>query len=145
MPGRTPREAFGAFEAPLKRAIACLGSAKILVSQGGADLTHPKRTHSWSLNVGGMELEASPYKAPHLHAGQAILAPDGVITPRAHLPSGRISLESVVLVLIRDFGVRPARDDWEHCLAEDEGVFKLYRTWHDTPPAALIEEMQEVD
>jgi hypothetical protein len=63
MPGNSPREAFDNFVAPLKRAVSCLGAAKIVASPGGRD--QPGIVHSWSLNgqtglacKGGFHLEA---------------------------------------------------------------------------------------
>jgi hypothetical protein len=50
VPGTTPYRAVEAFLAPIERALACLGTGKVVVSPGGrADTT---KTHSWSLNVG---------------------------------------------------------------------------------------------
>jgi hypothetical protein len=50
VPGVTPYQAVQAFLAPLERAVACLGTGKIVVSpHGRADTS---KTHSWSLNAG---------------------------------------------------------------------------------------------
>jgi hypothetical protein len=35
---------------------------------------------------------------------------------KAHIPTGRVELEDVLLLAIREFGVRPRRDDWEEIL-----------------------------
>jgi hypothetical protein len=35
---------------------------------------------------------------------------------RAHLPTGRVSVEDFLRTAIRDFGVKPQRDDWETVL-----------------------------
>lgn len=72
---------------------------------------------------------SSPYTGPHWHIGSAALAPDGVFTPRAHLPSPRASFESVVRLLIEQFGVTPARPDWADVLDRCEGNFERHRTW----------------
>lgn len=47
MPGRTTQEAFEAFIMPIRKAVACLGRAKITTS---ADRYNTRRTHSWHLN-----------------------------------------------------------------------------------------------
>jgi hypothetical protein len=64
---------------------------------------------------------------PHLHV-------DGVSGPVAivrknHVPTGRVSLESVVRFLITELDVRPLRDDWERVLDEGERTFQSRRTW----------------
>ena len=53
---------------------------------------------------------------PHLHVsgGAGDLIPE---LQRAHLPAGAVSLADFVALLIRDFGVRPLRPDWEEILA----------------------------
>lgn len=53
---------------------------------------------------------------PHLHVsgGAGDLIPE---LQRAHLPTGAVSLADFVALLIRDFGVRPLRPEWEEILA----------------------------
>lgn len=210
MPGRTPQEAYEAFEGPLRLALSCLGPCKILTSPGGRQVTQAAgrtRTHAWYLNGvdGRLELSAgsgrskrtfqlaammryriianelddgsqdgfrittrgykytvyagdtreiisyhwhpqgnSPWKSPHMHNGSAILAPDGVITPKSHLPTGRISLEQVVRVIINDLQVPAARPTWDADLATTEGVFAIYRKWHSSPPATILAEPADI-
>ncbi len=50
MPGASPYQAVEAFLAPLERAVACLGTGKIVVSPGGRATAG--KTHLWSLNGG---------------------------------------------------------------------------------------------
>jgi len=50
VPGASPYQAVGAFLVPLERAVACLGTGKIVVSPGGRATTD--KTHVWSLNGG---------------------------------------------------------------------------------------------
>jgi hypothetical protein len=64
---------------------------------------------------------------PHLHLGRALGAID--IDPKAHVPTGRVSLEAVVAFLIRELGVRPLRPDWESVLAANQAAFDTTRTW----------------
>lgn len=75
----------------------------------------------------------STHDEPHMHMGAAGLVPSGVIVPRTHLPTARISLEEVVRLLIQEFGWEPKALDWENRLLLSEGIFKLYRSWHSHP------------
>lgn len=61
-------------------------------------------------------------KFPHLHVEHPTFK-------KAHLPTGRISLEEVLKVLITDFGVQPLKPNWEKILTETLGKFSAYRTW----------------
>jgi hypothetical protein len=64
---------------------------------------------------------------PHLH----IAGSDGsvAIGRTNHVPTGRVSLESVVRFLITELDVRPLRVDWERVLDEGERTFMSRRTW----------------
>jgi hypothetical protein len=66
---------------------------------------------------------------PHTHLGHTQLAEDAVLQQKAHNPTGRVSLESVVRACITEYGVAPMRDDWDKTLALREGDFQLYRSW----------------
>ena len=66
---------------------------------------------------------------PHTHLGRTQLAPDAVLSQKAHQPTGRVSLESVIRACITEYNVRPLRDDWDKTLALREGDFQLYRSW----------------
>lgn len=69
----------------------------------------------------------SRVKSPHVHA------PADPVHRRMHIPSGRISIESVLRMLITDFGVQPMPDhsgDWEAILDEAERNFITHRRWH---------------
>jgi hypothetical protein len=57
----------------------------------------------------------SPIDFPHLHLG----AGSGIgreELQKAHVPTGRVDLEDVLLMAIREFGVRPRREDWARIL-----------------------------
>jgi hypothetical protein len=71
----------------------------------------------------------SRVSGPHSHIGRTQLAPDAVISSKAHHPTGRVSLESVIRTCIADYGVTPMQDDWEEILARREADFEAYRTW----------------
>jgi hypothetical protein len=61
-------------------------------------------------------------KFPHLHVEHPTLK-------KAHLPTGRISLEEVLRLLITDFGVCPLKSNRDEILTETLGKFSTYRTW----------------
>lgn len=64
---------------------------------------------------------------PHLHvyALERLERPDLV---KAHYPTGRVSFESVLRFLIREFGVN-AKDNHAAILDRTEAAFLKYRTW----------------
>ena len=69
---------------------------------------------------------------PHLHIGSALLAGQMVIRPKdlhkAHIPTGRVSLEAVVRLAITEFRVTPLRADWEVVLRRTEDAFIRWKT-----------------
>lgn len=68
---------------------------------------------------------------PHLHV------PAGVIDRRVHVPTGRVSIESVLRLLLIDLEVlpRPAHAaDFEKVLDETEEPFIKHRRWHAWKP-----------
>lgn len=73
---------------------------------------------------------------PHIHAGTTQLADEAVLSRRHHIPTDRVSLESVVRFCIAELGAEPLRDDWEKILDLNEGLFKLHRSWACYPPPA---------
>jgi hypothetical protein len=76
----------------------------------------------------------STEQAPHLHLGTSQLTREAVVTRRTHVPTGRVSLESVIRLLITDFGVVPLRSDWDQLLDANERRFLQHRTWSGRPP-----------
>jgi hypothetical protein len=67
----------------------------------------------------------TPY--PHLHV------PAGLIEPRVHVPTGRVSMESVIRLLLNDLKVTPTREhanDYDEVLDGCEGPFIQHRRWH---------------
>jgi hypothetical protein len=47
----------------------------------------------------------------------------------AHLPTGRVSLEDFVQLIIESFGVSPVRNNWEALLEESRAEFDAERSW----------------
>jgi hypothetical protein len=65
---------------------------------------------------------------PHLHL-YLLESIEGNPTHKAHFPTGRVSLESVIRLLIREFDVEPLRTDYTEVLNKGEEAFIEYRLW----------------
>lgn len=48
---------------------------------------------------------------------------------RLHLPTGRVSIERVVEMLIREFGIAAVGEAWRHTLEGNRERFEQRRTW----------------
>ncbi|MGH3146042.1 MAG: hypothetical protein ACRDTR_09605 [Rubrobacter sp.] len=57
----------------------------------------------------------SPIDFPHLHLGAGSRVGREELE-KAHVPTGRVELEDVLALVIREFGVRPHREDWAEIL-----------------------------
>lgn len=75
------------------------------------------------------EVPPGPQRGPHLHFGSSQLTRSAVVSHRTHVPTGRVSLESVIELLITDFNVVPRRADWKETLDESRQRFHDWRTW----------------
>jgi hypothetical protein len=71
---------------------------------------------------------------PHIHLGAAILSANSSITPKSHLPSGRMTFETAIRWVVESGG-NPDRLDWEEQLELAEQPYLLYRQWSDKPTA----------
>lgn len=69
---------------------------------------------------------------PHLHIGSARGAGD--VATRAHYPTGRVTLEMFVRMLINEFNVEPLEPDWVKILAATERKHERRRSW--PPPVS---------
>jgi hypothetical protein len=49
---------------------------------------------------------------------------------RSHVPSGRVSVEAVLRLLLSELGVPPKREDWANVLDDSEALFIKHRRWH---------------
>jgi hypothetical protein len=63
----------------------------------------------------------SPEVRPHLHIGGA--------HRKTHIPTGRVAMEDVVRMCLRDLGTEPQRGDWAEVLEESQAAFETWRTW----------------
>jgi hypothetical protein len=79
-------------------------------------------------------------KRPHVHVGQSQLSPDAVFTRKQHMPTGRVSLEEVILMLIEELNVVPLKNDYRSVLEDGHAKFCEFRTWSSIPPAARDQE-----
>ena len=59
----------------------------------------------------------SPVATPHLHLEQGAQVGRSEVRD-AHLPTGDVSLNAILRVLIEEMGVRPLRPDWDSILSE---------------------------
>ena len=66
---------------------------------------------------------------PHIHLGHTQLREDAVLSHKAHHPTDRVSLESIVRTCITEYGVQPLREVWAETLRLREEQFKLWRRW----------------
>jgi hypothetical protein len=71
----------------------------------------------------------SAVRNPHAHIGATQLREDAVLSYRAHYPTGRVSLESVIRVCIAEYGVSPMKPDWDQVIGTRERDFEMYRSW----------------
>jgi hypothetical protein len=62
---------------------------------------------------------------PHMH----IKSTPVKALAKAHFPTGRVSLEEFVRVLLQDLKMRPRRANWKHILQETQAAFVRWRTW----------------
>ncbi len=63
---------------------------------------------------------------PHLHVRATI---GTAHLSRMHLPTGRVSLEAFVRLLITEFGISPLQADWRRILDTAEQSFIAARAW----------------
>ncbi|MGH9656463.1 MAG: hypothetical protein ACRD6B_23730 [Bryobacteraceae bacterium] len=66
---------------------------------------------------------------PHLHIGFGLRGHDLPIDNKAHIPSGRVALEDVVLFAIRELKVKSLRVDWEEIIGRARERFFEHRSW----------------
>lgn len=63
---------------------------------------------------------------PHLHVGSINLRPDAPVRSgtfnRAHFPTGRVSVVSIIRLAIEEFDVQPLRRDWDTVLTQCDSL-----------------------
>jgi len=101
-------------------------------------------TYSFTMNAAGKEDEllrfewrrepdsSIPYPRGHLHVGPALLVSPTPIRPgdfhKAHIPTKRLSFESIVRFAITELKVRPQQATWETTLDASEAAFEEHKT-----------------
>ncbi len=65
---------------------------------------------------------------PHMHTAA------GSLPLAAHLPTGRVSIESVLRLLLADLGVPARNAKWREVFDEAEDRFLAYRRWSGRSP-----------
>ena len=69
---------------------------------------------------------------PHLHVGFAANDPRLPLTPKAHIPSGRVLVEDLVYFLIDELKVRPSKHratTWRSVIEKMRAQVMKYKTW----------------
>lgn len=66
---------------------------------------------------------------PHMHVGVSQLSRSAVLTNKAHVMTGRTSVEQVIRTAI-ELGAAPRCDDWSDRLDDLEAQFVRHRSWH---------------
>ena len=96
----------------------CNAPCRASHSPRSSSASHGRELAGWHWHPGG----SSPWRQPHLHVA-------GGRFGECHLPTGRVSLEEVLRLLLAELDVRPLRDDWPAVLDEVEAAFREWRTW----------------
>ena len=65
---------------------------------------------------------------PHMHIGSAMLRPNGVVSRKNHMPSGRLAFEQVICTLF-ELGAAPLHDRYEEVLSRNQSSFERWKTW----------------
>jgi hypothetical protein len=66
---------------------------------------------------------------PHVHIGSGQLRDEAVLKNKAHVMTGRCSIEQVIRTAIQ-LGALPVCPDWSERLDGGHEIFVKYRTWH---------------
>ena len=71
---------------------------------------------------------------PHMHIRPSIKVAAEIVdlyraVTKAHIPTGRISLEDVLRFLVDELDVEPLRADWETVLSGTDERYRLWRSW----------------
>jgi hypothetical protein len=87
--------------------------------------------YHWTPELSDRQRESGQRAYPHIHIGPALLASDSPIFPttlhKKHVPSGRVSIESVVRFAIEELGVSPILPNWDDILTRNQSQFDQYR------------------
>ena len=70
----------------------------------------------------------SPASFPHLHLEAGAMIGRAELE-RAHFPTGRVSVEEFLRLVIETFDVKTRRRDWRVVLQQTRAAFSKWRTW----------------
>jgi hypothetical protein len=77
----------------------------------------------------------SPFKYPHLHLGKgAQIGRRELEGAKLHLPTGRVSMEDFIRLVVEVFNAR-AREDWRDVLSRTARRFWDFASWGKRPPS----------
>jgi hypothetical protein len=78
------------------------------------------------------EDEHAAVRFPHMHIGPALTERQQAVRlgnlHRAHIPTGRVSIEKIIWMTINEFGANPTHGHWENVLSKSEEEFENART-----------------
>lgn len=70
----------------------------------------------------------SPFSLPHLHLEAGAMVGRAELQ-HVHFPTGRVSVEEFLRLVIEAFGVKTRRRDWRALLQQTQAAFSKWRTW----------------
>lgn len=74
------------------------------------------------------------FPRPHLHVGAAWLGEKAAFSPHWHVPTGRVALEHVLRLAIREFDVSPVEAEYEVIFDAALEEFHQDHSWAVEPP-----------
>jgi hypothetical protein len=80
-------------------------------------------TYHWHPNGRG------PMKDPHVHVGSAMLVSGATLDSKAHVSTGRVSVEDIIRLAIDELHVEPRRAEWRKVTEQTRGAYAKYRSW----------------
>jgi hypothetical protein len=80
--------------------------------------------------------QSSDITAPHLHLEPGAQVGNADVA-KAHLPTGRVSIEDAIELVVRDFHAKPLKQKWAKILSESRQAYEIWRTWPTHAPTKL--------
>ena len=76
-----------------------------------------------------LEWHWHPPRVPQPHIHMVVSHSTLTSINKLHVPTGRVSFESVLRFIISELRVKPIRRDWDTRLTKGEALYKSYRSW----------------
>lgn len=89
-----------------------------------SDSSKGERLVAWHYHPGGPGVTY-----PHMHLPKVLRVDDSWGIAKSHVPTGRVAFEDIVLYLIEELHVIPARYDFSEKLRASRDLHKRYRSW----------------